>query len=135
MIICERCGWFIPTDCTCRRELDELSVLRLKHVVADRHRQSVARARESGWPVRSALIDPEGIAEGKMHVPSTLQPPDERGNDSTRLGKDGSCPQRCEAEVGATETEGTIRGLAMVTHAPVALLRGGTFGSGGSGCA
>jgi len=59
MIICERCGWVIPADCTCRQQWDELSVLRLKHIMADRHRQSVARAHESGWPVSSAVIDPE----------------------------------------------------------------------------
>jgi hypothetical protein len=58
MSICERCGWLVPTDCTCRRQLDELSVLRLRRVVADRHRQSVARAHGLGSPVRSALIDP-----------------------------------------------------------------------------
>jgi hypothetical protein len=53
MIICDRCGWLIPTDCTCRRHSDELSVVRLQGVVADRHRKSVERAYESGWP-RSA---------------------------------------------------------------------------------
>jgi len=58
MIICERCGWLIPTDCTCRRKADELSVARLKGLVADRHRESVARAYESGWPDGSAPGDP-----------------------------------------------------------------------------
>jgi hypothetical protein len=133
MTICERCGWLIPTDCTCRRQLDELSVLRIKHIVTDRHQQSVARAHGSGWPVRSALIDPQGRAAGTAHAPATLQPPDESGNDSARLNNDESCPQRCEAEVGAIEAEGTMRGMAMMTR--VFPERGGTPESGTSGCA
>jgi hypothetical protein len=60
MTICERCSWFIPTDCTCRRRSDELAAIRLKRLVADRHREAVARAYRSGWPVRSPLIDGTG---------------------------------------------------------------------------
>ena len=133
MTICERCGWLIPTDCTCRRQLDELSVLRLKHVVADRHRQSVARAHGLGWAVRSAPIDPEGRAAGTMHAPATLQPPDESGNGPARLNNDESCPQRCEPEVGSIEAEGTMRGMAMMKR--MLPLRGGTPESDTSGCA
>ena len=64
MIICTRCGWLIPTDCTCRREADQLSAARLKGVVADRHRASVARATKSGWPVERAPVDEEGAEAG-----------------------------------------------------------------------
>ena len=51
MTICDRCGWLIPTDCTCRRQRDELSVAGLRRVVAERHREAVARAYASGWAV------------------------------------------------------------------------------------
>jgi hypothetical protein len=114
MIICDRCGWLIPTDCTCRRQLDQLSVLRLKHDVADRHRQSVARAHRSGWPVRIALIEPEGRAARTAHVPATFQPPD-------------------KAKGGAIETGSAIRRMATMTRAFP--LRGGTPESGASGSA
>ena len=61
MIICERCGWLIPNDCTCRRQRDELSVAGLRRVVAERHRQAVARAYASGW---AASPDEERRAAG-----------------------------------------------------------------------
>ncbi|GAA1232401.1 hypothetical protein GCM10009608_79960 [Pseudonocardia alaniniphila] len=64
MIICVRCGWLIPNDCTCRRQADELSTVRLKGVVADRHRASVARACKSGWPAERAPVDREDTAAG-----------------------------------------------------------------------
>lgn len=65
MIICERCGWLIPVDCTCcRPRTDELSVAALKRVVANRHRESVARAYRSGWPGWSAAADRRRRAAG-----------------------------------------------------------------------
>jgi hypothetical protein len=64
MIICKRCGWLIPVDCTCHWQTDELSVTRLKGVVESRHRESVARAYVSGWPVQNAPADQERPAAG-----------------------------------------------------------------------
>jgi hypothetical protein len=64
MNICMRCGWLIPNDCTCRRQADELSAVRLKGVVASRHRASVARAYRSGWPAERAPDDQEDAAAG-----------------------------------------------------------------------
>lgn len=64
MIICIRCGWVVPTDCTCRRQADELSAVRLERVVAARHRAAVARACRSGWAVSRAPVDPEHTAAG-----------------------------------------------------------------------
>jgi hypothetical protein len=57
MIICQRCGWLIPVDCTCRT--DELSQARLKGVVEDRHQESVDLAYRSGWPTEHAPGDSE----------------------------------------------------------------------------
>lgn len=62
MTICQRCGWLIPTDCTCRT--DELGAARLRDVVERRHRESVARARASGWRVTNAPDTPEQRAAG-----------------------------------------------------------------------
>jgi hypothetical protein len=65
MIICERCGWLIADDCTCRRRADSLSVVRAKGVVDNRHRESVARAYAAGWPARSYLqLGPERRVAG-----------------------------------------------------------------------
>jgi hypothetical protein len=44
IIICDRCGWFIPNDCTCRWHSDELARVRLRGKVEKRHRESVTRA-------------------------------------------------------------------------------------------
>ena len=62
MTICRRCGWLIPTDCTCRGQTDQLSAVRLKDLVEKRHRESVARAYESGWAVRSVPAEQTGGA-------------------------------------------------------------------------
>lgn len=53
-MICGRCGWFMPADCTCRRDTDRLAALRLKDAMEKRHREAVARALQSartveGW--------------------------------------------------------------------------------------
>jgi hypothetical protein len=109
MIICDRCGWLIPTDCTCRRQLDQLSVLRLKHDVADRHRQSVARAHRSGWPVRSALVEPEGRAARTAHGPATFQPPDESERRSDRDRVRDSPDGDDDAGVSATRRDARVR--------------------------
>jgi hypothetical protein len=50
-MICGRCGWFTPSDCTCPRETDRIAAAQLKEAVEHRHRQSVARAHASGWAV------------------------------------------------------------------------------------
>jgi hypothetical protein len=44
-IICDRCGWFIPSDCTCDWRADQLSRARLRSKIEQRHRESVARAQ------------------------------------------------------------------------------------------
>jgi hypothetical protein len=62
MTICQRCGWLIPTDCTCRT--DELGAARLRDVVERRHREAVARARSSGWRGTSASEARERRAAG-----------------------------------------------------------------------
>ena len=62
MTICQRCGWLIPVDCTCRT--DQLSLARLKGVVEDRHRESVTLAYTSGWPVDRVSDEPECGAAG-----------------------------------------------------------------------
>lgn len=50
-MICERCGWFVPADCTCLKDTDRIAAAALAAATARRHRQSVARARASGWAV------------------------------------------------------------------------------------
>jgi hypothetical protein len=50
-MICDRCGWFIPTDCTCRRDIGADAAAQLKLAVELRHVQAVAQARASGWVV------------------------------------------------------------------------------------
>jgi hypothetical protein len=65
MIICERCGWLIANDCTCRLRADTLSVVRARGVVENRHREAVARAYAAGWPARSYLqLGPERRVAG-----------------------------------------------------------------------
>jgi hypothetical protein len=64
MIICERCGWLVPVDCTCHRGTDELSRVRLRSEVADRHREAVRRAHRSGWPGGNAPAGPRGRVAG-----------------------------------------------------------------------
>ena len=64
MSICDRCGWLIPTDCTCRRHAGQLAAVRVRSLVAERHQQSVARAYESGWALRFAPAGPGGKIAG-----------------------------------------------------------------------
>lgn len=54
-MICGRCGWFIPTDCTCRRNVDRLAAARFRDVAEKRHREAVARALRSGWAIDRAV--------------------------------------------------------------------------------
>ena len=62
MMICKRCGWLIPDDCVCRRYRDELSAARIRAAVEDKHREAVARAYRSGWPVRNSGAAPDDAA-------------------------------------------------------------------------
>lgn len=62
MIICERCGWLIPGDCTCGWHADELSRVRIRGMVEQRHRESVARAHAPRWGV--VRVDRERRAAG-----------------------------------------------------------------------
>jgi hypothetical protein len=63
-MICERCGWLIPGDCTCHWLADELSRVRLRGVVEQRHRESIARARAPRWGRTGARVGRERRAAG-----------------------------------------------------------------------
>lgn len=60
VMICERCGWVFPADCTCGWRADELSRARLRGEVEHRHRESVVRAHGRRWVGAAA-----GIARGR----------------------------------------------------------------------
>lgn len=64
VIICERCGWLFPGDCTCGWHADELARIRLRGEVEQRHRESVARARRVRWAVPAAGLGRERRAAG-----------------------------------------------------------------------
>ncbi|WP_433558707.1 hypothetical protein ACQPWY_09860 [Pseudonocardia xinjiangensis] len=51
-MICGRCGWFLPADCTCRQVADPSSMERLREAVERRHRESRDRAHKTMAAVR-----------------------------------------------------------------------------------
>lgn len=57
-MICEHCGWLVPTDCTCHGGADRITQAMLLQVVEERHRQAVARAHASGWAVERRPTGP-----------------------------------------------------------------------------
>lgn len=51
-MICERCGWSAPVDCTCVQHGGRITASEVKVTVERRHhRQAVARVSLSEWAV------------------------------------------------------------------------------------